>query len=240
LFNHVASKTSGDNRKVVTTIVCSKLVSKIAIKYGVEHATTLTGFKWIIPTAYKDTSFQPIFCYEEALGYATNSAVRDKDGISAALLMAELTAVLKGKGQTLEDELDALSLEYGHHVTKTWRVRFDSGKPSEVIPKVMEGLRNKPLTAINMMKVLEVKDYLSQDNKTGLPSTDLIVINTENNVRISIRPSGTEPMIKLYMEIVLPVAKREELFEASGQAKALLEKLGVSLENQFKEILELN
>jgi len=91
-----------------------------------------------------------------------------------------------------------------------------------------------------MMKVLEVKDYLSQDNKTGLPSTDLIVINIENNVRISIRPSGTEPMIKLYMEIVLPVAKREELFEASGQAKALLEKLGVSLENQFKEILELN
>ena len=240
LFNHIASKTSGGNRKVVTTIVCSKLVSKIAIKHGVEHATTLTGFKWIIPTAYKDSSSQPIFCYEEALGYATNTAVRDKDGISAALMMAELTAELKEKGQTLEDKLNDLSLEYGHHVTKTWRVRFNSEKPSEIIPKVMEDLRVKPLTVINNMKVLEVKDYLSHDNGTGLPSTDLIVINIENNVRISIRPSGTEPMIKLYMEIVLPVAKREELPEASGQAQALLEKIGISLENQFKEILGLN
>ena len=81
---------------------------------------------------------------------------------------------------------------------------------------------------------------IRDSNGTGLPSTDLIVINIENNVRISIRPSGTEPMIKLYMEIVLPVAKREELPEASGQAQALLEKIGISLENQFKEILGLN
>ncbi len=240
LFNHVARKTLGNNRKVVTTIVCSKLVSKIAFKHGIEHATTLTGFKWIIPTAYKDSSLQPIFCYEEALGYATNTAVRDKDGISAALMMAELAAVLKKKGQTLEDELDALSLEYGHHVTKTWRVRFNSGKPNEVIPKVMEDLRANPLTSVNHMKVLEVKDYLSQESETGLPSTDLIVINIEKNVRISIRPSGTEPMVKLYMEIVLPVAKREELPEASGRAKALLEELGVSLESRFKETLGLS
>ena len=240
LFNHVARKTLGNNRKVVTTIVCSKLVSKIAFKHGIEHATTLTGFKWIIPTAYKDSSLQPIFCYEEALGYATNTAVRDKDGISAALMMAELAAVLKKKGQTLEDELDALSLEYGHHVTKTWRVRFNSGKPNEVIPKVMEDLRANPLTSVNHMKVLEVKDYLSQESETGLPSTDLIVINIEKNVRISIRPSGTEPMVKLYMEIVLPIAKREELPEASGRAKALLEELGVSLESRFKETLGLS
>ena len=85
-----------------------------------------------------------------------------------------------------------------------------------------------------------MKDYLLQDNEIGLPNTDLIVIDSENNVRISIRPSGTDPMIKLYMEIVLPVAKREELPEASGQAQALLEKIGISLENQFKEILGLN
>ena len=238
LFNHVARKTSGDNRKVVTTIVCSKLVSKIASKNGVEHSTTLTGFKWIIPAAYNDSSLQPIFCYEEALGYATNTAVRDKDGISAALMMAELTAALKEQGQTLEDELDALSLEYGHHVTKTWRVRFNSEKPSNVIPKVMQHLRASPLSTVNQMKVLAVKDYLLQDNETGLPNTDLIVINIENNVRISIRPSGTEPMIKLYMEIVVPVTEREELPEASRRAKTLLENLGVSLENQFTAIIE--
>ena len=238
LFNHVARKTSGDNRKVVTTIVCSKLVSKIASKHGVEHATTLTGFKWIIPAAYNDSSLQPIFCYEEALGYATNTAVRDKDGISAALMMAELTAALKEQGQTLEDELDALSLEYGHHVTKTWRVRFNSEKPSNVIPKVMQHLRASPLSTVNQMKVLAVKDYLFQNNETGLPNTDLIVINIENNVRISIRPSGTEPMIKLYMEIVLPVTEREELPDASRRAKTLLENLGVSLENQFTAIIE--
>ena len=238
LFNHVARKTSGNNRKVVTTIVCSKLVSKIASNHGVEHATTLTGFKWIIPAAYNDSSLQPIFCYEEALGYATNTAVRDKDGISAALMMAELTAALKEQGQTLEDELDALSLEYGHHVTKTWRVRFNSDKSSNVIPKVMQHLRANPLSTVNQMKVLEVKDYLFQDNEIGLPNTDLIVIKIENNVRISIRPSGTEPMIKLYMEIVVPVTEREELPEASREAKIFLENLGVSLENQFIGIME--
>ena len=238
LFNHVARTTSGTNRKVVTTIVCSKLVSKIASKHGVEHATTLTGFKWIIPAAYNDSSLQPIFCYEEALGYATNTAIRDKDGISAALMMAELTAALKEQGQTLEDELDALSLEYGHHVTKTWRVRFNSDKSSNVIPKVMQHLRANPLSTVNQMKVLTVKDYLLQDNETGLPNTDLIVIKIENNVRISIRPSGTEPMIKLYMEIVVPVTEREQLPEASRRAKTLLENLGVSLENQFIGIIE--
>ena len=199
---------------------------------------TLTGFKWIIPAAYNDSSLQPIFCYEEALGYAMNTAIRDKDGISAALMMAELTAALKEQGQTLEDELDALSLEYGHHVTKTWRVRFNSDKSSNVIPKVMQHLRANPLSTVNQMKVLTVKDYLLQDNETGLPSTDLIVIKIENNVRISIRPSGTEPMIKLYMEIVVPVTEKEELPEASRRAKTLLENLGVSLENQFIGIIE--
>ena len=238
LFNHVVRKTSGNNRKVVTTIVCSQLVSKIASKNGVEHSTTLTGFKWIIPAAYNDSSLQPIFCYEEALGYATNTAVRDKDGISAALMMAELTAAHKEQGQTLEDELDALSLEYGHHVTKTWRVRFNSEKPSNVIPKVMQHLRDNPLSTVDQVKVLAVKDYLLQDNEIGLPNTDLIVINIENNVRISIRPSGTEPMIKLYMEIVLPVTEREELPDANRRAKTLLGDLGVSLENQFIGTIE--
>ena len=102
----------------------------------------------------------------------------------------------------------------------------------------MQHLRANPLSTVNQMKVLTVKDYLLQDNETGLPSTDLIVIKIENNVRISIRPSGTEPMIKLYMEIVVPVTEREELLEASRRAKTLLENLGVSLENQFIGIIE--
>ena len=122
--------------------------------------------------------------------------------------------------------------------TKTWRVRFNSEKPSNVIPKVMQHLRDNPLSTVDQMKVLAVKDYLLQDNEIGLPNTDLIVIDIENNVRISIRPSGTEPMIKLYMEIVLPVTEREELPDANRRAKTLLEDLGVSLENQFIGIIE--
>ena len=102
----------------------------------------------------------------------------------------------------------------------------------------MQHLRANPLSTVNQMKVLAVKDYLFQDNEIALPNTDLIVIKLENNVRISIRPSGTEPMIKLYMEIVLPVTEREQLSEASRRAKTLLENLGVSLENQFIGIIE--
>ena len=102
----------------------------------------------------------------------------------------------------------------------------------------MQHLRDNPLSTVDQMKVLAVKDYLLQDNEIGLPNTDLIVIDIENNVRISIRPSGTEPMIKLYMEIVVPVTEREELPEASREAKTLLENLVVSLENQFIGIME--
>tara|TARA_Y100000996_G_scaffold89411_1_gene62696 strand:- start:220 stop:1911 length:1692 start_codon:yes stop_codon:yes gene_type:complete len=236
LFNHIVTKKSEPNRKVVTTVVCSELVSKIADFHGVEHESTLTGFKWIIPAAYKDPSLQPIFCYEEALGYATNPAVRDKDGISAALIMAELAAVAKRQGRSLEEELANLSLEFGHHVTKTKRIRFTSANPNEVIPKVMKEFREKSLSTINKMQVQSVKDYSMQDLESNFPTADLIVINLEKNVRISIRPSGTEPMIKLYMEKVMNITERHDLPRKNIEAKSVLEELSSWLENAFKEL----
>ena len=237
LFSHITKKSEGDNRKVVTTVVCSDLVPKIAASHNIHHKSTLTGFKWIIPTAYEDTALEPIFCYEEALGYATNTAVRDKDGISAALIMAELTAVLKEQGRSLEDQLVDLSLTYGHHVTETKRIRFESNQPKKIISKIMEDFRDKSVTAVNEMNVLKIEDYLLQKPETGLPNSDLMVLHLENDVRVSIRPSGTEPMIKLYMEKVVTILNRRDLSSESQKGKRVLEETGIWIENFFKELV---
>lgn len=237
LFSHIAKKSLGVNRKVVTTVVCSDLVHKIAASHKIHHESTLTGFKWIIPAAYKDTAFDPIFCYEEALGYATNTAVRDKDGISASLIMAELTADLKEQGRSLEDQLVDLSLTYGHHVTETKRIRFESSEPEKIISKVMEDFRDTSITSINEMDVLQIKDYLGHNTETELPNSDLMVLHLENDVRVSIRPSGTEPMIKLYMEKVVTILEKGDISVENEKGKRVLKETGSWIEKFFKQLV---
>jgi phosphomannomutase len=173
------------------SIVSSSMLSKIAASAGVTFKETLTGFKWL---ARLDNL---AFAYEEALGYCVDSStVRDKDGISAALLLAELAAALKSRGRTVWDVLDDLAIEHGLHITDQLSIRVsDLSK----ISSAMHRLRTEPPTALGGLHMMAVED-LAQ-GVDGLPPTDGLRFRLPG-VRVIARPSGTEPKLKVYLEVI--------------------------------------
>ncbi|MEW2046220.1 phospho-sugar mutase [Streptomyces sp. NPDC005476] len=193
------------------SIVSSSLLGRIAAKAGLPHEETLTGFKWI---ARVDGLR---YGYEEALGYCVDpEGVRDKDGITAALLITELASTLKSEGRTLLDLLDDLALEHGLHATDQLSVRVQD---LSVIARAMERLREQPPTALAGLAVTRAEDLTRGTDR--LPPTDGLRY-TLDGARVIVRPSGTEPKLKCYLEVVLPVAARAGLPAARAEADALL------------------
>jgi phosphomannomutase len=157
--------------------------------------------------------------YEEALGYCVDPAsVRDKDGVSACLLMAELAATLKAEGRTLPDLLDDLAREHGVHATDSFSVRVAD---LSLIDTVMGRLRATPPKKVGGVAVTRLDD-LSVGSE-ALPPTDGLRYYLEDDSRIIVRPSGTEPKLKVYLEVIEPVAKRKHLPKAREEAGRRLE-----------------
>ncbi|MEV8230687.1 phospho-sugar mutase [Streptomyces sp. NPDC079167] len=193
------------------SIVSSSLLGRIAEKAGLGYEETLTGFKWI---ARVDGLR---YGYEEALGYCVDpEGVRDKDGITAALLIAELASALKEKGRTLLDLLDDLALAHGLHATDQLSVRVED---LTVIANAMQRLRETPPAALAGLPVTSAED-LSQGTAT-LPPTDGLRYHL-TGARVIVRPSGTEPKLKCYLEVVIPVTDAAGLPEARRRATDLL------------------
>jgi phosphomannomutase len=173
-----------------TTIVSSQLLGRLCEARDVPYAETLTGFKWIVRAAE-----ELAYGYEEALGYCVAPAlVRDKDGITAALTAAELAAGLKASGRTIGDRLDELAAEFGVHATDQLSVRVDD---LSEIGAAMSRARQTPPNTLLGAPVTSVNDLL--------PENDVLTFRTAS-VRVVIRPSGTEPKLKAYLEVVEPVA----------------------------------
>jgi phosphomannomutase len=173
-----------------TTIVSSQLLGRLCAARGVPYAETLTGFKWIVRAAE-----ELAYGYEEAIGYCVAPAlVRDKDGITAALTVAELAAGLKAEGRTLADRLDELAAEFGVHATDQLSVRVDD---LAEIGTAMGRARREPPATLLGAELTAVDDLL--------PENDVLTFRTPA-VRVVIRPSGTEPKLKAYLEVVEPVA----------------------------------
>ena len=179
------------------SIVSSSILKKIAGHYSLEFRQTLTGFKWLakIPGL--------TFGYEEALGYCVDSSsVNDKDGISAALVLAQLATELHSEGKTLLDLLDEIWARHGFHGTEQISIRV---KELSAVGVVLSKLRAAPPMQISGHKVVAIDDLL--DPKDGLPPTDGLRLWLETGsgpVRIIIRPSGTEAKMKCYVEVVAP------------------------------------
>ncbi|MFF3498846.1 phospho-sugar mutase [Streptomyces sp. NPDC003247] len=193
------------------SIVSSSLLGRIAGKAGLPYEETLTGFKWI---ARVDGLR---YGYEEALGYCVDpEGVRDKDGITAALLVTELASVLKEGGRTLLDLLDDLAVEHGLHATDQLAVRVDD---LSVITDAMRRLRERPPSALAGLPVTRVEDLTRGTG--GLPPTDGLRY-TLDGARVIVRPSGTEPKLKCYLEVVVPVATHAGLPAARAEADELL------------------
>ncbi|MFJ8769622.1 phospho-sugar mutase [Streptomyces clavifer] len=209
LAAHLVSR--GVEGVLAESIVSSSLLARIAAKAGLGYEETLTGFKWIARVEGLR------YGYEEALGYCVDpEGVRDKDGITAALLVAELASVLKQKGRTLLDLLDDLAVEHGLHATDQLSVRVED---LSVIADAMRRLRENPPAALAGLPVTSAED-LSRGTEL-LPPTDGLRYHL-TGARVIVRPSGTEPKLKCYLEVVVPVASAAALPEARTQAAALL------------------
>ncbi|NUK19476.1 phospho-sugar mutase [Streptomyces lunaelactis] len=197
------------------SIVSSSLLGRIADAAGLPYEETLTGFKWI---ARVDGLR---YGYEEALGYCVDpEGVRDKDGITAALLVAELASELKEQGRTLTDLLDDLAVAHGLHATDQLSVRVDD---LGIIADAMRALRERPPTVLAGLRVVTAEDLNRGTDK--LPPTDGLryYLDGEFKARVIVRPSGTEPKLKCYLEVVVPVADASELGTARARATEVLD-----------------
>ncbi|MGA4981691.1 phospho-sugar mutase [Streptomyces cellulosae] len=193
------------------SIVSSSLLGRIAEKAGLPYEETLTGFKWIARVEGLR------YGYEEALGYCVDpDGVRDKDGITAALLLTELASELKSENRTLLDLLDDLAVEHGLHATDQLSVRV---KDLGLIAAAMRRLRDQPPTELAGLRITKAEDLSKGTDK--LPPTDGLRY-TLDGARVVVRPSGTEPKLKCYLEVVIPVATKENLPEARTKATTLL------------------
>jgi phosphomannomutase len=197
------------------SIVSSRLLARIAMAAGYAHEETLTGFKWIsrVPGL--------LYGYEEALGYCVApDVVKDKDGISAAVLIAELAAAAKADGKTVFDTLDELYLQHGLHASDQLSIRVaDLG----LLDAMMNRLRVTPPESFGSSAV-EVFTDLAEGSE-HLPPTDGLVYLTRDLTRVIIRPSGTEPKLKCYLEVIQHVGTAAELPEARQAARAALDEV---------------
>lgn len=207
-----ADTASGVAPVFANSIVSSRLLAKIAASAGYDHVQTLTGFKWIsrVPAL--------TFGYEEALGYCVApELVRDKDGISAGLLLAEMAAGLKAAGRTVFDVLDELALAHGLHVTNQMSIRVEE---SSDIAEMMARLRQQPPASFDGSAVIEHTDL--SVGTAALPATDGMAYLTQNQTRVIVRPSGTEPKLKCYLEVIVPVGGPDQLTAARDEAQRAL------------------
>jgi phosphomannomutase len=187
LADHILRHTEGDDRLVVTTLVSSSLLSRMAARHGVHFAETYTGFKWIAAAVLERPDQRLVLGYEQALGYLVAPRPLDKDGITAAVLFAEIAALARAEGVTLQQRLDAIAAEYGHYRMAERSVRVDPAAAAALLA----GLMADPPASLGGAPVERV---------TEIPEAGLLRFECAGGLRVQVRPSGTEPKVKLYGE----------------------------------------
>jgi phosphomannomutase len=215
LGHHLITRLQPTGAVVANSVVSSRLLSRLAAELGVTHETTLTGFKWIARVPGLG------YGYEEALGYCVApDLVRDKDGMTAALVAAEMAASLAAEGRTLLDVLDAVALQFGVTATGQLSVRVAD---VALLEAMMTRLRVTPPTSLAGQDVTAAVDLSA--GYRDLPATDALMYTTADDSRVIVRPSGTEPKLKCYLEVVRPVDSAAQLPGVRAEAAAALGEL---------------
>jgi phosphomannomutase len=190
--DHVITHTSGEDRLMVSTLVSSSLVGRMAERAGVHYEESFTGFKWIADVARRHPELRLVFAYEQALGYLIGGRPLDKDGVGAALVMAEITRSARGDGATIEDRLADIARRFGRYRTAETSVPMS---PDEGRAAVERLEANRP----------DVIDGHAVESLVSFPEASLVrmmLAGESGSVRVQIRPSGTEPKVKLYGEAI--------------------------------------
>ena len=242
------------HRLLVTTVVSSGLLGRMAAATGARYAETPTGFKWIMRAADGEPDSQFLFGYEEALGYAVTDLVRDKDGMSAAVTLADAAAEAKSEGGSLATRLDDLARRFGLFATGQFSVglvagmgegrrRGPQGAGEGAGAALLEAARAKPPVAL-LGQPVDVVDDLGLSLRTrengskdplALPRSDVIIWRCADGTRVAVRPSGTEPKVKIYLQVVLPAGGRGDLAPLRAQAARRL----AELREEVTEVLNL-
>lgn len=220
LTNYILSckKASGklpEKPVVVKTIVTTKLINKLCEKYGCELKNVLTGFKYIgeviLNLEKKHEENRYLFGFEESYGYLSGTYVRDKDAVVASMLVCEMAAYYKKQGKSLAEVIDGLYEEFGYYLNQTYSFEFDGAAGMQKMSDIMTAVRDNTPKNIAGYDVVKVSDYLLRketDVATGsvtdidLPKSNVIALHLADDNALIIRPSGTEPKIKLYITSV--------------------------------------
>lgn len=220
LTNYILSckKASGklpEKPVVVKTIVTTKLINKLCEKYGCELKNVLTGFKYIgeviLNLEKKHEENRYLFGFEESYGYLSGTYVRDKDAVVASMLVCEMAAYYKKQGKSLAEVIDGLYEEFGYYLNQTYSFEFDGAAGMQKMSDIMTAVRDNTPKSIAGYDVVKVSDYFLRketDVATGsvtdidLPESNVIALHLADDNAVIIRPSGTEPKIKLYITSV--------------------------------------
>ena len=215
--------TMPERAVAVKSIVSTPLADAVAAHYGVELRNVLTGFKWIgdqiaqLEAAGEVDRF--IFGFEESYGYLAGPYVRDKDAVIGSMLICEMAAYYRSIGSSLKQRMEEIYAEYGRYLNKIDSFEFPGLSGMDKMAGIMQNLRENPLTEIAGLKVAEAVDY-QKPEETGLPAANVLVYKLENGATVIVRPSGTEPKIKIYYTTL-----GKDLAEAQAQKDKLAEAL---------------
>ncbi len=226
LADYLLAHAGDGARLVACSLVSSQLLRYLAAAYGADSKETLTGFKWIANEALTwqaETGGRFVMGYEEALGYCVGELVGDKDGVSAAMAFAELTAWNRARGRTIAEHLDDIYRRVGLFVTEQVSLTMPGAAGMAAIKHAMSAFRTAPPTALAGIAIDEVSDLARTDS--GLPPSDVLIFRLAEGRRVIMRPSGTEPKLKSYYEVRVVVGADEAMADARARGAAELGKL---------------
>ena len=217
-----ANGTLPENPVAVTTIVSTSLVDPVAAKYGVDMRRVLTGFKYIggviAELEEKNEKDRFIFGFEESYGYLAGTHARDKDAVVASMLICQMARYYRTLGKNLYQAMQDIYCEFGFHHNRTVSYTFEGSAGAEAMASIMAGFREKPLTQVAGLKVEQFLDYKQGVN--GLPSANVLEFDLEQGNKVIVRPSGTEPKVKVYLFTV---------GESADQAEQLADSLSAAM-----------
>ena len=222
------------NQFVATTVVSTPMIQKMAQAYGVHYKETLTGFKWIGKLIKEFPELKFIGGGEESFGYLAGDDIRDKDAVTATLLACEVGTSAKNNDKSFYEILEECYRQFGAHKEKLIYFTQKGKEGADKIKSMMEGYRNNPPKKIAGISVTELEDYLTserifcmekQSEKIDLPVADVLIFKLEDDSKIAIRPSGTEPKIKFYFSVNDTIESYEDWHTKEPKLDAKIESI---------------